>query len=301
MTMPQGFPFPIPGMGQGTVPGAVPGAPAGMMPGVPVSVSAVSLNPADMVEGGALPSDRVLLVQSAHFDVWDYQGKGNPAVGAWLKLMDPSTGETFEQFYSAGDPQRFIPTQDKMGLLPIGDAKGLSKSSNFYQLMSAAVNSGFPADRIGTNIGSMAGMVAFWQAIPQPERKGLKREEGQKGRVAMILVPTQIYKLPWEQQMSQTPRVQAPAAAAPVSAVAPAPAPAPAPAGDSVSTAAVKLVADALSTSASVTRQQLAGMAFQKLGTDPNRDAITMKLFAPDFPMVLAQFGFKAQGDVISK
>lgn len=256
-----------------------------------------SIRPSEMVEGGAVPVDQNLKVKEAKFALFDYQGKATPTTAARLILLSDD-GVEYTQHYSAADPTRFVPSQDGKSLIPVGSAPALNKSSNFFVLMNNLVSAGFPENKLGNDITALDGLYAYWIGVPAPKRSGLQQTAEQSAKEKIILVPSQIYNLPWEKPSSKptTPKAGAKAAAAPKSA-----APASAPSdGGNTSDAALAFIQGVVQESGSITRQDLAVRVFKDLAKDPNRDAIASMIFSPAIAGLLLANGLKINGETIS-
>jgi len=262
-------------------------------------VQGISIRPEDMVEGGAVPAEKNLLIESARFALYDYNGKAPPTVAAKLDLVDDE-GTQYTQYYSAGDPLRFGPSPDGKTLVALGAAQNISKSSNFYTLMTNLVNAGYPENKLGSDISTLDGLYAFWTAVPQQKRAGLKKDEGAEAPKfeKVVLVPSQILRMPGEKAGKAVPAKKgaAPASVAPVEAGNEG-----TEGGDAVTAGALALVARAVGDSGSTTRQDLGVAVFKELATDPNRDAIAAMVYAPEFQAVLLANGYTIEGETFSK
>lgn len=247
----------------------------------------VSIRPSEMVEGGAIPVDQNLAVTEARFCLFDYGGKAPPTTAAKLVLLSDE-GVEHTQYYSASDPSRFIPGQDGKGLVPVGTANNLSKSSNFSVLMTNMVNAGFPENKLGNDLSVMDGLYAYWIGVPEPKRSGLTKAEDQ-ARERVILVPSQIHNLPWEKKSAPKASSKANGKAAAES-------------DDSDASAeAIELIGRVVAESGSATRQDIAVRVFKDLADSPNRDKIATLIFSPDIQAKLVAAGFGIEGETISK
>lgn len=251
----------------------------------------ISLKPSEMVEGGAVPVDRNLTWKECRFNLFNYTKKDGTVVATTtalrVKYADES-GTEYEQQYSVSDPERFIPSQDGKTLVAVGSAEALSKSSNFYILMNALINAGFPENKMGEDISVLDGLETYNIGMPEPKRSGLTRvaAEGETVRERVLSVPSQIIKLPWEKGKGKSaPKAKGDAEEG----------------GEDVTEAAVAFVAEAVEETGTITRQQLATRLFKKLAKDPNKDAIATLLFKPEFQGALLANGFTVDGEEISK
>ena len=150
----------------------------------------VSLRPSDASQGGGFPKGR-LEITGAEFIIHDWgtgvtiNGSGK-SVAANLTLT--SHEETDDEgkplvfvnrVYSIGDPSRWVISGD--GAKIEGDGQ-ISKNCQFYRLVNALVESGFPEEKLSDNIrDSLLGVVAQWDMTPTPTGKE-------------ILLPVAIYE-----------------------------------------------------------------------------------------------------------
>lgn len=197
-----------------------------------------SLNPETHSEGGP-PVDRNLLIQQARYEYFDYGGSANRTFAIKLDLLDDD-GNRYEQRYSVGDPNRWSMSPDATTAIPVTAGTNISKSSNAHILLAAAVNAGFPVDRLNTlNISVLDGVYCYWEGTPEPgnraefrahqqvEGEGQQQQQQQRARV--ILIPTRVLSLSGAPVVSQaqvapppamptpaTPPMAAPPMAAPV-------------------------------------------------------------------------------------
>jgi len=250
----------------------------------------VSIRPSEMVEGGALPVNQNLTVKEAIFCSFDYQGKAPQTTAAKITLVNDE-GQEYEQYYSVGKPDRFLPSQDGKTLIAVGTAQALSKSSNFWILMNELVNAGFPENKIGGAIDVLDGLYAYWIGMVEPKREGLVKEplaEGQVARVPQVLVPSKIHKLPWEKGAKGA-KTGAKAAAVAV--------------GEEESVdataAAIAFIGKVVAEVGAITRQDLAVRLFKD--SPEGRDAIAAAIYAPETQGALLAAGFKVDGETISK
>jgi len=255
----------------------------------------ISIRPSDMVDSGGAPVDRNMAIASAKFVIFQYTKKdGSPALkpdgtpakttAAQLMLVDDDGNEN-EQNYSAGDPERFVPSQDGKTLVSVSGAESISKSCNFHILMNALVNAGYPENKLDADISTLDGLYAFWIGVPEPKRPGLVRTAEQEARTRVIPVPSIIHKLPWEKAKAGA---KVPTAGAPE-------------AGGDVLAQTIEFVGKVVEESGSVSRQDLAARIFTDLRKDPNRDAIAAAIFSPAIQAALLAAGFTVEGETISK
>jgi len=258
----------------------------------------ISIRPSDMIDSGGAPVDRNMLIKGAKFVIFQYTKKdGSPALkpdgtparatAAALTLLDDDGNENL-QHYSAGDPERFVPSSDGKTLVSVSGAESISKSCNFHILMNALVNAGFPENKLDDDISTLDGLYAYWIGVPEPKRPGLVRTAEQEARTRVIPVPSVIQKLPWEKAKAGT---RVPAAGAPKAAEAE---------GDTLART-IEFVGTIVDETGSATRQDLAARIFTDLAKDPNRDAIAAAMFSPAIQAALLAAGFTVEGETISR
>ena len=252
----------------------------------------VSIRPSDFVEGGAVPVDKNLLWKECRFALFDYTKKSGEVVAttcaARITYQDDD-GTEYVQHYSASDPERFVPSADGKTLDAVGSTASLSQSSNFYILLNALVNAGFPEDKLDEDISTLDGLYTHNIGIPEPKRSGLARvvpAEGTAARERIISVPSQILKLPWEGKKgaagakAANKKEAAPAAESSADAVA----------------EAIAITTAMLEDSDSVTRQQVATKAIRD-----KRPDLAKVVFQDEFQVALLTSGMSIEGEEITK
>ena len=245
----------------------------------------VSIRPSEFVEGGAVPVDRNLLWGPCRFNLFDYTKKDGTVVATTVAAKihyKDDEGTEYDQEYSAGDPKRFAPSADGKTLEALTSSENLSKSSNYYILMNALINAGFPENRLGEDISVLDGLYTHNIGIPEPKRSGLVRETAEGARERVISVPDSIIKLPWENKGKAAPAKKAVTA------------PAEEDAGDAEADA-LALVTEMLADADKVTRQQVATKAIRS-----KNQPVAKLVFSPKFAEVLTGAGFSLDGVEIS-
>jgi len=240
----------------------------------------MSLKPSEASEGGEFPRG-YLSVTTAKFGEYHYMtkdGQGNPTPAldenkkpiismAAIITLENETGNQFEQVYSIGRPDRYTVSADGQVL----EGGVLSKSCNFYKLMTEVVNQGYPEGSIKDNLSeTFVGMTAYWDEIPNGQRT--------------LIVPVRELALPGSN------------GAAPAAAVA---APAPAAAPDMVAKA-VELVQAGIATDGSITRQALGQSAFGQNLDNASQMALMNVIFDESLVTALAAVGVKLEGETFS-
>ena len=238
----------------------------------------MSLKPSEASEGGAFPRG-YLTVTAAKFGEYHYmtkdpQGNPTPALDenkkaivsmAAIITLENETGDQFEQVYSIGRPDRYTVSADGQVL----EGGILSKSCNFYKLMTEVVNQGYPEGNIKDNLSeTFVGLSAYW-------------DEMNVGGTRTLIVP-----------MSQLtpPGVNGTGPATTTPAAAPA---------DMVAKAVV-LVQAHVAANGSMTRQQLGGEAFNQNLDTANQQALMNVIFDESLVKALAAVGITLDKETFS-
>ena len=151
----------------------------------------VSLKPSDYTTGGGLLDDVDVTIVKAAFAAWDYGGTRTEKVPALCLTLtgDEVDGEQ-EQYYSAGSARDFAASKDGKELMSIGSRTSLNDSSNAAIFLKSLVDAGFPEDDLADDITALVGVCCHVKRVPAPERKGLKKREGD--RESTVLVVTEL-------------------------------------------------------------------------------------------------------------
>ena len=244
----------------------------------------MSLKPSEASEGGAFPRG-YLSVTTAKFGEYHYMtkdGQGNPTPTldenkkpiismAAIITLENDTGDQFEQVYSIGRPDRSTVAADGQVL----EGGVLSKSCNFYKLMTEVVNQGYPEGSIKDNLSeTFVGMTAYWDEIPNGQRT--------------LIVPVRELALPGT---NGTAPDGVTVAAAPAAAAAAAP--------DMVAKA-VELVQAGIATDGSISRQALGQAAFGQNLDNASQMQLMNVIFDESLVKALAEVGVKLEGETFS-
>jgi len=266
----------------------------------------VSIRPSEMTEGGAVPFNRNLRWTQCGFNLFTYvdkAGKKGATTTALRVVYVDDDGEEYDQQYSASDPTRFLPTPDGKTVLPVGmtaeeyealpedKRPQLSKSSNFYLLMSNLVSAGYDESKLEDDVTSLNGLYTYNIAIPQPKRAGLSGQEVKEGgRERTLSVPSTILQLPGEKPKAGAKGAAKKTAAAPAAEA-------------DVTAETLAFVAKTVAAAGDdgITRQAIAVAAFAELKDDPNLNGVVNTLFQPVFAAALLANGFTLDGETVSK
>jgi hypothetical protein len=157
----------------------------------------ISVAPSDAVSGGGAPDNVDTTIMEMTATTWDYNGSQEPSAFLLVKLKDDD-GTEHEQYYSAGDLSKIVPSDDGACFYPAegSSATGLNNNCNAYLFLGALVDQGFPEDKLrDEGFQTAVGLRGHMNAIaPKKKREGL--EGGNKP----IGVFTKIHSLPWEQK-----------------------------------------------------------------------------------------------------
>lgn len=168
----------------------------------------VSLKPSDQVEGGGLLDNVDCLWKEVRFEMFDYGGT-QAETPALRVTIAPEDGGEVDQYWSCGQAKDWNPSKDGKSLIPVGEAKGLNKSSNASILFQSLIKANFPEDKIGDDVSVFEGMRAHMIRVPAPKRGGLpstkKREDGREFEKT-ILVVDKILSLPGEEKAEGKPK-----------------------------------------------------------------------------------------------
>jgi hypothetical protein len=250
--------------------------------------NAINLNPETFIEGSGLLDDCDATVVGASFEMFDYNGKAKEAAPC-LKLALDVAGDVAEQYYSMGSAQDWIPSEDGNQLLKVGSANSIRLSSNGGIFISNLVSVGFPADKLGEEIGVLVGLQAHFIQTPLPERKGLKKNADQVAREEKygpptILVVSDILVLTWEKAKPAGGKAAAkpaggkakPAAAKPAAKAA-------APEAGGIEEKATEIVMGILAEGESLTKKELTPKIFKVMADDSDRNKVIQLTFKDEF------------------
>lgn len=248
---------------------------------------AVSINPANAVQGGGQFDDVDVVIKSVRTTLWDYNGKIPSPVVALMVTFQHDEGGEFSQYYSAGDPKHFVPSEDGRTFVPVGNVAGLNENTNAMAFLVSLINSGFPSDKVTDDVTVFEGTRVHVQSIPQPKRPGLVQSAGKN----TVLVVNKIFSLPWDQPkaVSKAPKIGPKAGPVQVqtqAAVAETTSPAGAltPTGEAMHAKAIEGVVGILaSKGGQIPKAQIAQEAFKAFAKDPERNAIVAMIYTDAF------------------
>jgi len=215
-------------------------------------VGGASLRPSDAIEGGGLLDNVDVMWKEVKFEMWDYNGTQAPSPA--LKVLMEMEDETEAiQYFSCGAADAWAPSKDGTKLVPIGGAKGLSKSSNFMILLDSLIKADFPEDKIRDDCTVFEGLECHMVRVPAPKRPGLApakaRTDGRTYERTNFVVDV-IHKLPWDKKAAKAKKDEA---------------------NDQVAEKTTTAILEILEANPKgMTKQKLAGQVFTKLKGDPD-------------------------------
>jgi len=169
----------------------------------------VSFNPKTFVSGGLLDDVDVTL-KNACFEMFDYDGKADPAPALGIDLV---TGEEADdekpmrQHWSCGSAESWAPSDDKMELVPIGKDSVLRKTTNLAMLFKSCTEAGMPDAILDTGRASIfEDLKVHVRRVDAPKRGNLPTGGVRRGRDGKdyekdnkILCIEKIYEpFPWD-------------------------------------------------------------------------------------------------------
>lgn len=169
--------------------------------------NALSFNPETFEQGGGFEGALTLL--SARFvDDYDFNGKAKPQSGLLLDMVGES-GKAFTKFYGIGKSSKFAVINGGKSLQPVGNTKALNSSCKTAILIQELVSAGFDTEQLDSgDITVLDGLHAEWvnKALKEFLGRDVKTNSGED---AQILVPTEIYLQPGEDDTDEHSRFEA--------------------------------------------------------------------------------------------
>jgi hypothetical protein len=139
----------------------------------------------DFISGGLLDDVDVTL-KNVKFEMFDYEGKSDPAPALGIDLV---TGEEAEgekpirQHWSCGSADNWAPSEDGMEIIPIGKDTMLRKSSNLHMLFTSMFEAGVPDSILeGGNVSVFEDLKVHIRRKDAPKRGNLPQGGVRRGR-----------------------------------------------------------------------------------------------------------------------
>lgn len=263
----------------------------------------ISLNPQDHVEGTSLLDDVDVLFTEPEFTMFDYGGKRAEPAPALKIVMLPldeegNAGEAVDQYFSVGNASDWMPSDDGREIIAIGKATALNTNSNISLFLQSMLNSGFPAEKMGSDCSFLDGIKAHVNRVPAPERPGLKKDASSSDRARTVLIVTAILEIPGEKAAGKKAPAKA-AGKAPAKPAAAAKKPAAATEGEGVDDKAVETMLSILADEPSgIAKSKIPGKVFKLLKDDPDRNDVLKLLSSDEF--LNSREEFALEGGIVS-
>lgn len=131
----------------------------------------VSFAPENIKEGGGLLNDEDVVIASAGFEFYDFNGKTDdrPCLCVVYRTSD---GEEHTVYYSAGSPEWWGISEDGKNLMPLqSQDQTISGSSNFGRYLTSMYNAGLEEHigNLGDDISELTGVSCH---VVRVEKKG---------------------------------------------------------------------------------------------------------------------------------
>lgn len=149
------------------------------------------LNPSEATAG--LMSDTEVLIKTARWGMFDYQGKSDPAPTLVL-TCEVDDADDHVEYLSAGSADKWEPSEDGHTLRAIGTATHLSKQCKAVRFLKSLVDCGFPSDKLGDDPAVLEGLRVHVIRVPDTSRTF--RDTGETKQGSDVLVVDKIIALP---------------------------------------------------------------------------------------------------------
>lgn len=175
-----------------------------------------SLNPVDFITGGLL-DDADVTFKNVKFEMFDYDGKAEPAPALGIDLVTGAEEEgakPYRQHWSCGSSENWEPSDDGSTLVPIGKDTELRKATNLYMFLTSLKEAQFPMERLNDGDCSvLEGLQAHVLRKDAPKRGNLPQGGTRRGRDGKeyekdnkVLCVSKINKFPWEGEAPAKPK-----------------------------------------------------------------------------------------------
>jgi hypothetical protein len=139
----------------------------------------VSLKPSEATSGGLL-DDADVHIDSARYEIFDYQGKSDPAPALVLHCT-LEDGDEHTEVLSVGKASDWEPSDDGKELIPIGNATTLRTTCKAMHFLTSLVNAGFDEELLDEDPSVLDGLGVHVMRTPV-EYKGLEKRKDSEGR-----------------------------------------------------------------------------------------------------------------------
>jgi hypothetical protein len=269
---------------------------------------AMSMDPDDAVMGGGAPLMKNLEILDSKFAVNNYNGAMGrdgqpikPTAAIMLLFKDDEGTEYLPQYYSCGNLDRVVPSEDGKNLRSVVGEVGIRKGTTAYYLLEGFKNCQFPAEQLKAgDITVLKGTYAWFDGFTPPKLN----IPGQTSEPRAIPVPTKIHRFPWEAKVEggapPAPPIAATTSASPSAPAAP---PVVTPQADDLSVKGLKVIALAMDGNASIQRSDLGTAVFHPSieGTTDEKSGLATYVFGEGFKSILTSNGYVLDGETITK
>jgi len=269
-----------------------------------------SLDPEDSISGG-LFDDKTCTWADVKFEMYDYNGKSDPAPVLSVTLLVDGD-DPYTQKYSVGQAKFWAPTADGKWITPLTETeKQIRKSSNLHYVMMSLKQAGLPWSMMAAkDVTALNGLVAhmrrkeisgredFQAQNTTQKRRGADGKEYERDN--KVLLVENIVSLPGEKKTAgDAPKPAAKGgkkAASKKAEEAPAAVAKAAPSGDAASKAKDFITKQVMAGGGKVEKKSLPDAAFQVLATDPDRNAVLSIIFNNETILGLGGFAIDNNG-----
>lgn len=175
---------------------------------MPETRKGASWNPKSFITGGLL-DDVDVTFTNVRFDMFDYEGKADPAPALGIDLVTGTEDgdKPIRQHWSVGNAENWAPSEDGMTVVPIGRDTTLRKSSNFFMLVQSLLQAGVPESVLEDGrCENIEGLRCHVRRVDAPKRGNLPSGGTRRGadgkeyaRDNKVLCVEKIYEpYPWD-------------------------------------------------------------------------------------------------------
>lgn len=140
----------------------------------------VSLRPSDAISGGLL-DDVDVHIDKARYEIFDYQGKSDPAPALVLHCT-LEDGEEHTEALSVGRATDWQPSDDGKELIPVGQATSLRDKCKAILFLQSLVNAGFDEELLADGDPSVLDGLGVHLTRVTVDYKGLEKRRDAEGR-----------------------------------------------------------------------------------------------------------------------
>lgn len=160
----------------------------------------ISLRPSTFSAGGSLIDDVDVTITRARFCLYDFEGKADTDALCLGVTFQDGDGTDHVQYYSSGDKQYFVPSEDPKQpdnsgkeLVQVGEKGSLNGGTNAALFLTSLINAGFDESQVDSgDVSVIEGVNVHVNRVPQPKRNNLPKRPGQSDREPTVLLVTRI-------------------------------------------------------------------------------------------------------------